>query len=574
MRTFGMQVVFSIAIATGLYFSATRYGEWLLAVLFYTYFALGLLLALGNLRTYRNLASDRAGDGFIKTVAQEYAKVADKSIFVRLRENTAEWMQLISTSILWPAAQLKGFILGFKQAMDQNYRRFSILQFGAQFKLDGFDVPCALLSFAVVVAIAVAHFENGLTSIYGEYIVYSCVGTMGLRHLEYIVTPGGLHQRLKRASGDPHVFFLVVTLSDFIALVVAYTTLRNWNSGASLNWDLVRSTVEDLGGSIGAAKELWMNPEAWREVLSPSVETASNLSGLLLTTALVKILVEFKNFAREADDYLHLALAYAQVGSFREGLKWANRAQVTPSTLIAKSVLLTGAGDVSGGVEAMKHALADLKQDTPNALSANLLTMVSMFPVPRSSISALLRELSGQLVGDAALSHVVTGLLATDRISDAEATDALKAHKAEDYPLTFASIYFMSERAAIAYALLAGALPQTEIGDIVRRLGLFDVGIVANAPSDEDARQIANAWLADHSAIVTQLVGSLKTDIEKTMILARLLRPVAIARQLGGTIQVFLDNLRMGLRVDLERNPVNEPMLNIEAQGLNHILAG
>ena len=177
---FGMQLALSVAVATGLYVGASFFGEWLLAVLFYSYSVLVVLLALLDFWMYRAWRSDPASEvRHALAIGSEWEKTSDKSPLTRLREDTARAIGWAYRVILWPAVQMKGFLIGFKAAGQLN-----LLYLNEHIKLGGFDAPCALFSLPIIIAVAAAHFTHGITSPYAKYILIACVGTISLRHLD------------------------------------------------------------------------------------------------------------------------------------------------------------------------------------------------------------------------------------------------------------------------------------------------------------------------------------------------------------------------------------------------------
>jgi hypothetical protein len=567
----GGQLLLSIVCAAILYVATSLFGGWAVAALFFCYCVTGILFALYSAFEYLSRPSGNTTDSLVVTIAKEIAGSQDKPVLTRWREYAANVLMGTCSFVFWPATLLKGFILGRKLVVETGNKEIGPLYLWAHAKLEGFDMPCALFSFAIIASIAAAHFIHGASYFYVQIILMACVGTTSLRHLEYIISLGGLQQRLRQGRNDPQVSFGLVTAADFLTLVVGYTTLQHWHSSEPLSWDTVRSTIEAMLGTFTAIKEMWKDPSSVLNLEIPVFELATGISGALFMATLFKISIVAKNFARDDEDYQSLANSSLAIGQVSEGLKWINLAKVSAGQLVIKAALLARVGKTSEALDAFRNALADQKQNTLDHLAIQVPVLVFVPPVPTSCGPALLRELLQLKVDDAPVNHSFLAMLDLNRITPQAWLTTLEPFRTKAYPLAFAHAQYISGNAAEALKTLDGAAPQRDLDKIVREVALFHFGLPID--NTEALEPFSQTWLARNAYEINQLVSLLRTDVEKKMLLARVTHVVAIVRHFGGSARTFFESLRAHIRDDLALNPEHELVLRLDENGLTKMTA-
>jgi hypothetical protein len=368
----------------------------------------------------------------------------------------------------------------------------------------------------------------------------------------------------------------MITFVDFVTLAIGYMTIRAWMNGEAFGWPLVHSTIKTLAGSITKTKQLWDDPANWPTVLGPTLDMAASISGLLVMTALLKVVWNSKEFTRDQEDYWILAGAYLMAGEFRKGLISVNKAKISPNQQITKATLELACDNSAAAIETFRRALAELKLDSLDDLAANTPMLMATAKPSAASVKTFFHELlnvkvgdaANYKIGDAALNHVVQWIIATKSLPAAEVCDFLNSHAedvAKSWPITFATLLSDLGRNTEAYDRLVKAIPKSDIDDIIRRILLFDTGLLAGGsrPVDEDLA-LAQSWFAEHAAKIGELVSGLKTDTHRILVLAQLIRPIIIARDKDEASRAFYQNLRNDIRATLQRNPQHKLMLHLE----------
>jgi hypothetical protein len=87
-------------------------------------------------------------------------------------------------------------------------------------------------------------------------------------------------------------------------------------------------------------------------------------------------------------------------------------------------------------------------------------------------------------------------------------------------------------------------------------------------------RQFSQAWLAENGQEIERLIGSIKSDVERIILLQRMQLGIALARQQGGDTERYFESNRATLQAGLAINPANSIFLNIERHNLTGTAPG
>lgn len=188
-----------------------------------------------------------------------------------------------------------------------------------------------------------------------------------LKHVSYIIGVQTVQERLRRGQDSPLLSYALITVCDFLGLILCYNGVVNWSSGAIFQPAAITSIVSRLF----ALKDLI---GAFEHPPQRLIDYFIGVSGLLWWATLATSLIQFllKNYQRTATDYLYLALSYTLLGMDNRARFALDSADVTeklPSAL--KGEVYAALGDFEKATIYTRRYLAQAEAvpSSPNDLS-------------------------------------------------------------------------------------------------------------------------------------------------------------------------------------------------------------
>jgi hypothetical protein len=161
-----------------------------------------------------------------------------------------------------------------------------------------------------------------------------------------------VQERLRRAKDSPLFSYALITVCDFIGLVLCYNGIVEWKAGV----------VFDLTAASSILKRLFALKdfiEAFEHPPQSAVDYCIGVSGLLWWLTLAQSLLSVKNYRRSVRDYIFLARNYVVVGMDKQARAALDSADATDKeTCEVKGLVYAALGDFEKAAMSIKRYLA------------------------------------------------------------------------------------------------------------------------------------------------------------------------------------------------------------------------
>ncbi len=255
---------------------------------------------------------------------------------------------------------------------------------------------------------------------YFQLIIWIVLLHVLCRHLGYLMNTFPLQVNLRRTIGNPYFQFITVALCDLLVLCLAFGALGNYFAGNEIS---IKGIVL-LGKKMLSIKDTWELIEGGNE---PPIRYLMSFSGILYYTNIAKVLIHFKEFKRQDEDFITIANRYLLAGKFREALQWLekiNNQDIQASTAMALANL--GLGKIERAFRYIKKTItADQHVDIDDQAIFKLFNSIVQIAVPKSSYLSLIEHAAAVGVSDATLSLGVRMFFQIYAAADPEELDKI-----------------------------------------------------------------------------------------------------------------------------------------------------
>ena len=493
------------------------------ALLFYGYFALGLLIwAIGTIRNIMINRNSNWAALLLKNIVVIGQATDMKSRLNRFRDVMAAVALLLSALIVWPVDAAYGLLLG-RRYPERNLsaEELSVLQAVGQ--PDTYKSLYALLVVLVLLGLA---FLGVDLKIYGILMLGLMVASASFRHVSYIIGTVSLPARLRRAATSPYVLFLVVAGGDFATLILGLTAIELH----------ARSTSITLAALVETGRELWQGESALRDILKGTRPTEQQLIvsivGLLLSLAVLKVLTQFGEFRRTDEDWVWLAGAENLLGNFAVALRYLRNVKSwDKDSLSAEIVALLGVNQIEDAAAKVKSLLEQQREAiSEGEIFRNLFQACLLPRMPQSVFPSVLKRSIDSKVPDALMQDAL-GLVVQNHLQ--QQSLELFNEDASSFPLSIARIHLLSKEREQCLAVLNAHLPAADLDKLIAQTMVFTARVIDPATTaDQDAKTFS-AFIEEAIPLMQKLIHAPMELWQNLLLYTEIERSLKFARALG-----------------------------------------
>ncbi|HTR35097.1 MAG TPA: hypothetical protein VMH80_04305 [Bryobacteraceae bacterium] len=529
MKSAGRVVLFVVLLGLAL---LVGYGAYIyvlprwVAILFYGYLAVGVaMVAYGIKFVVSDLKSP-------KTERQKYGPALGeitrssgwKARIQRTRDAVALPLRVLANAIVWPVDSAFGFLLSFRSSGD---RMMTATELGLRQKADLPEYSYSLYTLAAVAAVFTLGYTTVSLGQYSTLVLILLVTSTSLRHLCYSIETTPLAVNLRRSRTNPYAAFLLIVAADYSTLVLALTCIF----GAHKVSEVTLSDLWTMGTQLIHAEDtLWRMFKGTK--LTPN-EITIGVIGLLFYLALVKTLLEYKEFRRNDEDYVWLANAASRLGNFAAALRQLNNIHSwNAEAYSAKILALIGVNQVEEAEKQTQLLLEHQKKDaSPEGVFGTLWQAYLLGPVSDNVGVALLQRAMDLKVRDAFLEDSV-GVDAANPLVQQKATDMFSLAR-DTYPLTLARVRAVSGDWAGVSEILRQFKPAFPVDEVIALV----IGVAATVAdpqttAEQDSQNFRD-WAAQSLPRIKLLIKEPLQPWEQVLMFSELQRTLLLARRLA-----------------------------------------
>lgn len=485
-----LRIVFA-ALAAALLFFLLRWvwrlwvANWQ-AITFWTYVAIALIVGVSGIITRRlALRGDPEGNADRATFQTLHAMQETRSIGA-MTQAFGNLLSNISLALAWPAVVVSGFRLD--RRLNRAGRRGSPIAQAAFGTLYPPETTMALACLVSAITPLALHKIVNLPPNAGATFLLVLYVACCLRLLSYSIGRP-LPTVLRRSPRSPYVRFILISVTWGIFLVCLLTALTY---GPGL---VGAEGIADVGQDFLTLRRI-------RAVFESEPLRASDyyviVAALLYDMAIVRTLLNFKEFGRTEEDNRVIAACFGRIGAFDDGLLWLEKcgSQTSDTGLTVRIGLLLGVNRIDHARTDAEHLLqlrktAGSASDDANSVEELIHDIGITVPLPAHTSHRVL----GILLNSNAPAATMVCALQIALVCGKLPADALTQYKSEPFPtLVRVRAATLLREHELAGQLLDGYVPETALDDFTARC-LRILAIITPTSSVEEDRKQLGAWL-------------------------------------------------------------------------------
>ena len=525
MKAIGKFVLYGLIVAIVL---LVGYGvhrfllpHWV-AFLFYAYFACGLAATAYGTAQFIAQQKEKSATDELRTVLGEALRPDGLMERVKPFRN---YLSLVCTSLqeiaTWPAAGLMGAILRRRAGAPLRFREMSFRASTGLYVI--YSSIYALLLALLVLGLSYLGIRLGG---YGAATLLIVLVSVGLRHISYLVSVVPLQAYLRRATRLPYLAFLVIIGADLVTLVLtaAATSQGIANGLARLNWTTLYATAKTIIFAEGPWKLIHGRELTAHQLLV-------GIAGLLFSSALVKILLQFREFKRTDEDYILMAQTANELGNFSGALRSLEQVKTLNALGWAtKAVAYTGVNQLDlAEKEAQRWMEASSITPTPAKLFLNMWSVCVFNRIAEDVGLSVFRKGIASGVPDQVLQSAASKVQSNPSLL--AKLDALLNGQEQTYPLTVGSIFTYEKKVDAAIGLLSAGAYTDPTAEIGRRVMLL-LAQIYKLTTDAEMTAHFRQWSAEELPAIHKLAAKVTDSFDSVLTLGNILILIGFAREL------------------------------------------
>lgn len=504
----------------------------------------------------------------VRMIGEEYSQALEPGPIERLQRRISTALIAIARAIVWPATQSIGFGWGVQSAQKEGGLP-KLSELGAYMDLNKPDMPCSLFGFAVVIAGAAAHDFFHSNSPYLFSAISIAVASAAVRHLEYLIGPSTLQQRLRSSIAEPMFLFTLILMFDFVALVLAYTVLINWETVGLPGYEEFRKSVEAMFANTTLLTEVWQHPDRLGTIFPRWREFAPAISGALFAAAVAKSVLKRSEFARRDEDRVKIGAELALLGQFDQAYIWADRAEESRSQFAVKTISALGRGDFAMARDWAERLTKRFGEGKEQETFVELFDVVNLFPVSETTAITLVERMIGWHASDGILSFGLCNLVWLRKLSGPNALALIeKSGQQAQLPLASAVSSWLSTDTFAQFEKLE---PLSPFERSLYRTYQFCAEALNKAPDDFPV--FMHDWAGSRGEDLRRAVEQLPQDYERRCVYSLIVLPTALEQIFGSGKSAFFSYVAEGLKKRLAPSQINNVMTRLWQRRLQIAIA-
>src|SRR5215475_3969668 len=337
-------ILFFIALlALVIYFLGQKLLSAWAPIMYFTYMFIGFCACIAG---FINIMIKNRGTTFIEKYMLTVGKVLNvqsmswtQLLILRARAILSTIAKIFVMMILWPIPISLAFHARSKRP-DVTDAKLPLLV--AILPIDPFMSLCTTI-------LIVASYGFAFLGVSGSGYVRIWLWTLGVsvvcRETEYSIGADGLPARLRKISAGPYLNFVLITILDFISLILFISPLINGTPLTSISLESAKQTA------IGLLKFRDLGDFIFGENLT-GIQIVVAIVGLIFYTALLSSIIRFREFARGDVDLTWLANHSLKLGDYANALRYIRSVRErTNATDAVHIAALLGVNDVEKAFE-------------------------------------------------------------------------------------------------------------------------------------------------------------------------------------------------------------------------------